>query len=324
MFGLFRTFLARRPVWCSWQITPFCNFRCTFCSVWRSRQAGRPQTLEEIRRSADKLADIGTMMVSLTGGEPLLREDLPEVVRTIARHHLTFVTTNGWLVTPAIARALAEAGLWGVGVSLDYADEARHDAARGMPGAYRRAIQALQTLQENRIAGQPRVNIMFTLLHDNFEDLPALARLAGRLGCDIRVQPYSLLKTGEASLAYPRPVARRLLDLRRRYRNIVTNPVVLGKFDLALTNGVPGCVAGLYMLNIDPFGRVSICPESQNDPVGHILDDDIRTLTRRLRERHRANTCQACWYNCRSEMEVCYTMRGMFYSGMRNLFGRWP
>jgi len=321
-FGFFKTFLARRPVWCSWQVTDLCNFRCKFCAVWKKRSNGREQTLEEIEQSAGKLACIGTMVVSITGGEPLLRKDLPAVVRAIGRHHFTFISTNGWLITRERARALAEAGLWGVGVSLDYADPQRHDALRGKEGAHHRAMEALRILQEARIGGRPRVNLMITLMHDNFDDIAELAEFARGVGCSFRVQPYSILKTGDTGLQHPRPVAGRLLELRRRYQNFITNPVVLEKFDTALNGGVPGCVAGRYMLNIDPTGRVAKCPEDRLNPVGHILHTDGKTLVRLLKERHRSNTCSDCWYNCRSELEVSYTARGMFYAGMRNFFGR--
>lgn len=317
-FGFFKTFIARRPVWCSWQVTHHCNFRCVFCAAWKKRDSGGEQTLAEIEQSAVNLARIGTMVVSMTGGEPLLRRDLPAVVRAISRHHFVFVSTNGSLVTRESARALAEAGLWGVGVSLDYADPQRHDAARGSEGAHRQAVEALRILQEARIGGRPRVNLMMTLMHDNLEDIPELAELSRRFGCSFRVQPYSDLKTGNTKLRHQLPVAQKLLGLRRRFSNFATNPVVLEKFDAALSSGVPGCVAGRYMLNIDPAGRVAKCPEDQAHPVGHILNDDGKTLVRRLRERHHSNTCKACWYNCRSEIEVCYTVRGMFYHGLLN------
>ena len=191
-----------------------------------------------------------------------------------------------------------------------------------MAGAFEQAVAALRIFKESRIGTRPRVSVMFTLLNDNLDDLPVLAQLAESLDCSMRVQPYSMLKTGETELIHPRPVARKLLALCRRYPSIVTNPVVLEKFDLAIGEGVPDCVAGLRMLNIDPFGSVSICPESQANPIGHILSDDIDVLLARLRREHDANSCTACWYNCRNEMEVCYSFRGFFYGMMRNLFGR--
>jgi MoaA/NifB/PqqE/SkfB family radical SAM enzyme len=320
-FSLFKTAAAGRPTWCSWQLTDRCNFRCRFCSAWQ-RPPGTEQTLEQIEHSARNLTRIGTMVVSMTGGEPLMRRDLPEIVRAVGRYHFTFVSTNGSLVTESRARDLAAAGLWGVGVSLDYADAERHDAARGHPGAHRRAVEALRILQAARIGKRPQVNMMITLMRDNFDDLPLLARLAADIGCSFRVQPYSTLKTGDRGLIYPHPVSARLRALQRRYPNFITNPVALKKFDQALTEGVPGCVAGRFMLNIDPRGRVAKCPEDQAHPVGHILTDDARTLLARLREKHRINTCRDCWYNCRNEIEVSYTFRGMFHGGRRNFRGR--
>ena len=314
----FKSYMLRRPVWCSWQLTDRCNFRCKFCSVWKKPPGSGEMTLEEIRCSAEKLALIGPMMVSMTGGEPLLRKDLASIVRTIGRHHFTFISTNGWLVTREIARELAKAGLWGVGVSLDYADPKRHDEARGIPGAHQRAMEALKRFQKERINGRPQVNLMFTLMHDNFNELPKLAQLTSEIGCNFRVQEYSNLKTKDDDLQYPRPVAKELLKLQREFPNFVTNPVVLEKFDEAITSGVPGCVAGRYMINIDPRGNVAKCPEDQANPVGHILKDDNKVLLERLRMRHRKNTCKSCWYNCRNEIEVCYTFRGMWYGGLRN------
>jgi MoaA/NifB/PqqE/SkfB family radical SAM enzyme len=319
---LIRSFLTLRPTWCSWQITDKCNFRCSFCSAWRSAETRGEQSLEEIDASAQALRRMGTMVVSLTGGEPLMRKDLPAIVATIGRHHFTFVTTNGSLVTAQSARALAESGLWGVGVSLDYADPERHDAARGIEGAHRRAVEALRHLQAERIDGRPKVNLMFTLMNDNFGDLVELAELAQGIGCSFRVQPYSVLKTGDTSLVYRQPVSEELLKLRRRFSNFATNPVVLEKFDAALNGGVPDCVAGRYMLNIDPAGNVAKCPEDREHAVGHILRDDTAVLLRRLRERHRSNTCRECWYNCRNELEVSYTLRGMLRGGLGNFFGR--
>lgn len=320
-FRMIGTIFSRRPTWCSWQLTDKCNFRCKFCSVWQ-KSAGAEQTLAEIAESADRLARIGTMVVSLTGGEPLTRPDLPEIIRTIGRHHFTFISTNGSMITPENARALAEAGLWGVGVSLDYADAERHDAARNHQGAYRKAVAALKILQAARINKRPQVNMMITLMHDNLDDIPKLAELAKSIGCSFRVQTYSTLKTGDPGLIYPHAVSAKLLELRRRYVNFVTNPVVLEKFDQALKEGVPGCVAGRHMMNIDPRGNVAICPENQDNPVGHILRDGSAPLLASLKKSHLANTCRDCWYNCRNELEVCYSFRGMFYGGLRNFFNR--
>jgi len=316
----FKSYLLRRPVWCSWQLTDKCNFRCQFCSVWKKEDDSQQLDLQEIALAAEKLAKIGPMMVSLTGGEPLMRNDLPEIINIISRYHYTFISTNGSLVTREKARELVKAGLWGVGVSVDYARPALHDENRQFPGAYERALNALEIFQNERKNGRPQVNLMFTLMKDNLQDIEKLAEITKKIGCSFRVQAYSNLKTHDNSLQYPRPVSQDLLALHKKYPHFITNQVVLEKFDQAITTGVPDCIAGLYMINIDPRGYVSICPENQDNPVGHILRDDNDTLLANLKEKHNTNRCQSCWYNCRNELEVCYSFRGMWFSGKRNTF----
>ncbi|THB77815.1 MAG: radical SAM protein [Desulfobulbaceae bacterium] len=315
--GFFKSFMLRKPVWCSWQLTDKCNFRCKFCSVWRKEINHDQLSLSQVQEAAAKIARIGPMMVSMTGGEPLMRSDLTEIIATVDQHHFAFISTNGSLVTRERARELIQAGLWGVGISLDYADAAKHDEARGFPGAYQRALQALEIFQSEQVKGRPQVNLMFTLMHDNFPDLEELALITRDIGCTFRVQAYSALKTHDQSLQYPEPVSDKLIALQKKYPHFVTNRVILEKFDQAITEGVPGCIAGKYMINIDPRGFVSKCPEFQKDHIGHILEDDNRTLLARLRQEHKENRCRDCWYNCRNELEVSYSMRGMWFGKNR-------
>ncbi len=315
--GFFSSFMLRRPVWCSWQLTDKCNFRCKFCSIWKKKDTSGQMSLAEIEQAAAKLAQIGPMMVSMTGGEPLMRPDLGSIIHAVDRYHYSFISTNGSLVTRERAKELVKAGLWGVGVSLDYARPEKHNENRGFPGAYDRALNALEHFLAVRVKGRPQVNLMFTLLNDNLQDLEQLAKLTREIGCTFRVQAYSSLKTLDNSMQHPEPVSEKLLALHRKYPHFITNRVVLEKFDQAITEGVPGCIAGKYMINIDPRGYVSICPESQAYHVGHILRDENGILLERLREKHKKNTCKSCWYNCRNELEVSYSMRGMWYGRKR-------
>jgi MoaA/NifB/PqqE/SkfB family radical SAM enzyme len=125
---LVRAYLARRPVWCAWQVTYRCNFRCHICSYWQEPHTPAEElTVEQFARGAENLARGGSMLLILAGGEPLLRADLPDIVAALARRHFPFLTTNGWRVSADRARALWDAGLWGVSISIDYPDARRHD-----------------------------------------------------------------------------------------------------------------------------------------------------------------------------------------------------
>jgi MoaA/NifB/PqqE/SkfB family radical SAM enzyme len=309
---LVRAYAARRPVWCAWQVTYRCNFRCRICSYWKeSHSPAEELTVDEFQRGADNLARNGSMLINLAGGEPLLRPDLDGIVAALARRHFPFLTTNGWHVTADRARSLWAAGLWGVSVSIDYPEAARHDAQRGRPGAFDEAVRAIETFRAARTAPHQRVNVMAVLTANNQDDMEGLVALAERLGVTFMVQPYGILKTGDESHRAHPPVSERLLDLRRRHPALLSNPYFLSRFDAALDGGVDGCCAGRATFNIDERGRVAKCVEDRSHPVGSVVETPMPDLVRRLRQAHRENRCRACWYNCRGEVEALYTARGL-------------
>jgi len=321
---LFRAWASGYPVWCAWQVTYRCNFRCAFCGYWKDPAGLLPeQSLEQIRLGARKLANMGTLMISIAGGEPTIRKDLPEIVAAIAEYHFPFLTTNGWLVTQTMADEIFSAGLWGVSVSIDYANPDQHDRRRGTPGAWRRAIKALDYFARARKHRWQRVNLMCVLLHDNLDQIETLLKIAADHDAYFMVQPYCTLKTGSSRfVCRSEGVARRLLDLRHRYPNFLSNPAFLSRFDEALTTGVPGCMAGRAFFNIDSLGNAAICVEFRHRPVANIYADTIQTVIQNLREASRNNQCRSCWYNCRGEIESLYQPYGLVKSLPTLLFDR--
>ncbi len=309
--SLFSNYIRKKPVWCMWQVTYRCNFRCSFCNYWQlASDRSRELTPELFEAGARNLKKIGTMMISLAGGEPTLREDLPEIVRVLSRHHFVFVTTNGWLVTPEKAKALFDAGIYGVSVSVDFADPKKHDERRGVKGAHARAMNALRILSESRTSGYQRVNLNCVLMHDNLDEIEDLIVLARKNGALFMVQPYGKLKTGDGAYLPSRDVSKRLVELWDKYDNFVSNREFLRRFDRHLNDGIPGCLAGQAFFNIDNYGNVSKCVEFADDVVGNVIDDDMLEIAKALNERQRANRCTGCWYNCRGEMEILYTLKG--------------
>jgi MoaA/NifB/PqqE/SkfB family radical SAM enzyme len=321
---LVRAYVGRAPLWCSWQVTYRCNFRCRICGYWKEpHSAAEELSVREFQRGAANLARCGSMLINLAGGEPLLRQDLAEIVEALARRHFPFLTTNGWRTDAGRARDLWEAGLWGVSVSLDYADARRHDQQRGRPGAFAEALRAVEVFRDSRTAPHQRVNVMAVLTADNQQDLEGVVALAERLGVNFMVQPYGVLKTGDASHRARPPVSARLLELRGKYRAFLSNPYFLSRFDAALDGGVAGCRAGQATFNIDERGLVAKCVEDRARPVGSVIETPMPVLLARLRRRWRANRCRACWYNCRGEVEALYTPRGLLAS-LPMLFAKPP
>src|SRR5215210_1790269 len=123
----------RRPILVHFEVTMRCNARCGFCDYWKTPAEAKAH---ELKSFADAARYFNPMLVTFTGGEPLLRRDLEELVAAVAGAiRLRYVTliTHGGMLSPERARSLWDAGVNQFNISLDYLD-ARHDQARGIPG----------------------------------------------------------------------------------------------------------------------------------------------------------------------------------------------
>lgn len=145
------SFLRGRLVHVNLQLLYDCNCRCRICDFWRGGYHDRPRlTTEQVQLISGKLNEIGPQIVSLGGGEPLLHPESEAIAHALARHHFPVLITNGILMTRERARALWAAGMMEISVSVDYARAERHDAQRGVAGAFSKALEALQILHTTR------------------------------------------------------------------------------------------------------------------------------------------------------------------------------
>jgi molybdenum cofactor biosynthesis enzyme MoaA len=174
---------VRRPFQCLIQVTNRCNMKCGFCDFWPNGvPSDQELTLDDYERLSADLARIGTFLVSIEGGEPLVRRDVPDIVRAFARHHLPVLFTNGWYVDAPLARTLFDAGLWQVGVSIDFADPARHDIARRQPGAGAHAWQAVEHFKAAARVPAKQVHVMSIVMKENVAGLEALLQASAARG----------------------------------------------------------------------------------------------------------------------------------------------
>ncbi len=323
--GLARAWASRHPVWCAWQVNYRCNYRCTFCHYWADPMGDQPElTVDDFRTGSRKLARLGAILTSLAGGEPLMRPDIVDIVDAVAEWHFPFITTNGWFSTRALADDLFAAGLWGVSVSIDYPDAQRHDQRRGTPGAFERALAAIEDFSAARQHKWQRVNWMCVLMEDNLDEIETMIRMAAERDAYFMVQPYGVRKTGATRFVakHDGGASAHLLDLRRRYPNFLSNPFFLSRFDQALNGGVPRCGAGRGFFSIDSTGDVAVCVEERARPVANLFEHSVTEIVRRLRRDPVPRTCRACWYNCRGEIESLYDPWGLVQSLPTLLFDR--
>jgi MoaA/NifB/PqqE/SkfB family radical SAM enzyme/SAM-dependent methyltransferase len=137
----------RKPLYAvTLAVTNRCGYSC-----WHCYNAGRSTDdldLASLRRLASDLQEQGALVVTLTGGEPLLREDLVEICRAFDDRSCLTLNTTGAGLTHERAGALKDAGLFAVGISLDSDREDEHDALRGHAGAFETALMALRVTRE--------------------------------------------------------------------------------------------------------------------------------------------------------------------------------
>jgi MoaA/NifB/PqqE/SkfB family radical SAM enzyme len=302
--GFATTVLRRRPFQCFLQVTNRCNMRCGFCDFWPNGVPPSEElTLDDYRRIEEQLAGLGHFLISLEGGEPFLRPDLVEIVRIFSKRHLPILYTNGWFVDEPGARALFDAGLANVGVSIDYADAARHDANRGLDGATARAWQAVDRLRQAAPHGGRQVHVMTVLMRDNVGDLERLLQTSAAHGVGhcLTLLAKNGFRRGVGAAEWPAPeVGKELLRLHARYPHFRIFRDYLAHMEPFLAGDrMPACRAGLQSFNIDHVGNVAPCIEKIDTVVGNVRRESLGEIHARLVKLDAGKGCQACWTACR-------------------------
>ncbi len=299
-------FLARRFIHCNLQITYRCNFKCQICDFWKQEHDPAEElTLDDVRRIGDQLGQLGTLIVSLAGGEPLIREDIFDIITILnQKGHFPILITNGWYVDQTVAKDILRAGLQEISVSVDYADPAKHDAQRGLPGAWDRAVRALELFHKNRPDRRNRVHMISVLMDDNLDDVEPLIKLAKEIGVTYMVNLYSWNRGSKTRRLPDRSVTEYLLGLKRKYPEFVNLTTYIERLDEAIAEGgVGNCKTGRLLMNVDHRGNVARCTERLDEPLGNILTEDIREIRKRLWKVADEQQCAQCWTSCRGFAE---------------------
>lgn len=202
----------KRPV-VVWNMTRRCNLKCIHCySSSRNIPYRDELTTEEGKALIADLASFGSPVILFSGGEPLIRKDLPDLARfAVDRGMRAVISTNGTLLTPERIRVFREIGLSYIGVSLDGLKET-HDFFRGVPGTFERAIRGIR---DSRDAGI-KVGVRFTVNRHNVQDVPAIFDLLEAENIP-RCCFYHLVYSGRGSALVEEDLSheetRQLLDL---------------------------------------------------------------------------------------------------------------
>ena len=218
------------------KVTSRCNLRCRMCSYWKL--ADQPEIpSERMMKLIEELAEMGVRKVHFSGGEPLLRPDFFDVIQNCAKRKMRVnITTNGTLVDGEKAKRLVKSGVRSVSISIDGPTAKIHDGIRGLKGAFKKTVSALDKLatarETYRARKRMRIRVNVVLQRANWRCFPEIVRLAGELGADevhpMPVDPKSpghLLKKSEIK-DFNSCVAPEVETLRVRY-GLSTDPLLL-------------------------------------------------------------------------------------------------
>jgi MoaA/NifB/PqqE/SkfB family radical SAM enzyme len=289
--------LRRMPVLVHFEVTHRCNARCGFCDYWKTDSSARAQ---ELASYADAARFFNPMLVTFTGGEPLLRRDLETLVSTVAsavRLKYIILLTHGGMLTVERARSLWDAGVNQFNISLDYLDE-RHDEARGIPGLTQRILTAVQGMRAIGIDG---VRFNTVIKRDNLDQIMPIVRRAVQLGCGVNLSVYTDAKNGNKehlvdadSYRHLDALVAELLAFKRARRGVITNSdYYLEQLPRYIRGEMAEpCQSGLRTVHLNPSGHVKRCPDFPTD------------FHWREFRRYEPIACNACYYACRGEAQA--------------------
>jgi 12,18-didecarboxysiroheme deacetylase len=184
----------KRPV-VVWNITQRCNLKCVHCYAHaKNTSFDNELSTEQGKQLIDDLADFGSPVMLFSGGEPLVRKDLPQLAAyAVEKGMRAVISTNGTLITPEMARNLKEIGLSYVGISLDGMEEI-NDRFRGVSGAFRSALEGIKNSQAAGI----KVGLRFTVNKFNVNEIPKIFQLLEEMDIP-RVCFYHLVYAGRGT-----------------------------------------------------------------------------------------------------------------------------
>ena len=348
-YGPTKPFTAYAPFLIVWNFTNACNLKCKHCYQSAGTSSFDELTTEEALEAVDKMADAGVAYIAFSGGEPLVRKDLFDVIDRIREREMAFsLATNGTLLTKKIVKKLKEYNCLYIQISLDGAKRWTHDSFRGGK-SFMRVINGIKNAVESGIT----VGVATTVTKFNYNEVYDIIELAEELGVNIFMY-YNFIPTGrgkdivnldispeerERLLRYmASQIGKRkisLLSTAPQYSriSIACGSLSLTHFDTIgpqskdlafLAEFVGGCGTGRLYCALQPNGDITPCVFI---PIvlGNIRKDDLLNIwhdsevLKKIRARDEFIGCSNCKY-----INICGGCRARAYSYFGDLQGPDP
>jgi radical SAM protein with 4Fe4S-binding SPASM domain len=257
------------PLVLSWNVTRKCNLKCSHCYINATKEELQGElTTEEAKRLMDQIAEVSRPLLILSGGEPLLRRDIYELIQYGTNKGFRMgLGSNGSLIDETVAKKLKDAGVKTVSISLDSCDPEKHDEFRGVKGSWQKAVNALTALKQNGVL----VQVNTTVTQQNHDEIDEIMSFTEQIGVE-NFHLFFLVPTGRGT---------KFTDISpAQYENMITStfaktgkhklnvrPSCAPQFmriaqamGLDMKQWIRGCLAGLYYCRVYPNGDITPCP----------------------------------------------------------------
>ncbi len=257
------------PLVVSWNLTRKCNLKCLHCYINAApKELENELNTEESKNLIDQICEVSRPLLILSGGEPLLRQDVYELVCYGASKGLKMgLGSNGSLIDVAAAKRLKDAGIETVSISLDSHIPEQHDEFRGVSGSWEKAVDAIKALQENNVL----VQVNTTVTQQNYKQIDDIMSLAESIGVE-NFHLFFLVPTGRgvkiadiSPAKYESMIKTTFAKVAKHRLNV--RPSCSPQFmriakdmGLDMSRWIRGCIAGLYYCRVYPNGDVTPCP----------------------------------------------------------------
>jgi len=292
-----RNRIHKRPMLVSIEMTKHCNAGCDFCDDWKTKISPRLGDVVDMARR------LNPMVLSLTGGEPMIEKRLPQIIRDVKADQdfvYLYVVTNGSLLTEERAFEMFDAGLDQLSISLNYLD-ARQDEERKLPGLWEHLSKIIPVIT----ARGHTVVSNTVIMRDNLDQIVPIARQMQEWNAKVSYSCYTAFKNGNrdhylsaAELLALGAIVTQLVEHKKRVGNITNSRFYLERIVPYFTDsdGIRGCKAGNGFVQLTPDGQVRQCADFA--PFVHYTE---------YRGMEPTN-CTRCWYACRGESEASFSM----------------
>ncbi|MDH5450101.1 MAG: radical SAM protein [Candidatus Bathyarchaeota archaeon] len=323
-----RSLTPNNPYHAQWLLTRRCNYRCKGCTVWREPQNQKELSTEEIKEGFGILEKLGVVEIVLSGGNPLIRDDIAEIIDYSSQRFITTIYDNGSMAVKKID-ALRNADF--VAISLDTLNEEKNDYIKGVPSAWKKSMESIEILQKEGI----NVGVSPTISQLNLNEIIDFTRYFTYNGIPVWYCLYwydypsenRLFQIGKrqdefeiTDIETMAKICDALIEMKKERKGIFITNKTLEALKQFFLNGqrIWECKALQSFLMVDHLGNVAGC--HLREPVASIFElPDVWHSPKFQNLRAEFSQCNQCAYLC----YIFYSLHSNVLSNLEILQDQW-